>query len=213
MVSLIFLKRSIVFPIILFSSISLHCSLKKVFFVLFCFNFSLLFSETLHSVWYISLSTLPFAFLHFSAIYKASSDNHFSFLHFFFLGVVLVTASCTMLWTTAHNSLDYQRKSLEFICQFHCVIKRDLISAIPEHPCRFPFFLTFKSEFCNKKLMIWITVSARSYFWWLYRAPFSSAKNVINLILVLTIWWCPCVVSSLVLLEEVICSDQCVLFT
>ena len=31
LVSLVFLKRSLVFPILLFSSISLHCSLKKVF--------------------------------------------------------------------------------------------------------------------------------------------------------------------------------------
>ena len=31
LVSLIFLKRSLVFPILLFSSISLHCSLKKAF--------------------------------------------------------------------------------------------------------------------------------------------------------------------------------------
>ena len=41
------------------------------------------------------------------------------------------------------------------------------------------------------------------YFCWLYRAsPSLAAKNIINLILVLTIWWCPCVESSLVLLEE-----------
>ena len=34
---------------------------------------------------------------------------------------------------------------------------------------------------------------------------------MINLIMVLTIWWCPCVQSSLVLLEEGVCYDQCVL--
>ena len=46
----------------------------------------------------------------------------------------------------------------------------------------------------------------------LYRAsPSLGAKNIINLILVLTIWWCPCVESSLVLLEEDGCYDQCVL--
>ena len=33
---------------------------------------------------YVSLS--PFTSLLFSAIYKASSDNHFAFLHLFFLG-------------------------------------------------------------------------------------------------------------------------------
>ena len=43
--------------------------------------------------------------------------------------------------------------------------------------------------------MIWATVSSQSCFCWLYRAsPSLAAKNIINLILVLTIWWCPCVV-------------------
>ena len=51
--------------------------------------------------------------------------------------------------------------------------------------------------------MIQATVSFRSCLCWLYRAsPSLAAKNVINLILVLTIWWCPCIESSLVLLEE-----------
>ena len=48
--------------------------------------------------------------------------------------------------------------------------------------------------------MIWATVSSRSCFCWLYRdSPFLAAKNIINMISVLTIWWCPCVESSLVL--------------
>ena len=45
--------------------------------------------------------------------------------------------------------------------------------------------------------MIWATVSSWSCFCWLYRAsPSLAAKNIINLILVLTIWWCPCIESS-----------------
>ena len=60
--------------------------------------------------------------------------------------------------------------------------------------------------------MIWATVSSWFCFCWLYRAsPSLAAKNIINLILLLTIWWCPCVESSLVLLEEGVCYDQCVL--
>jgi len=60
--------------------------------------------------------------------------------------------------------------------------------------------------------MIWATVSSWSCFCWLYRAsPSLAAKNIINPILVLTIWWCPCVESSLMLLEEGVCYDQCVL--
>ena len=39
------------------------------------------------------------------------------------------------------------------------------------------------------------TVSSWSCFCWLYRAsPSLAAKNIINLISVLTIWWCPCAV-------------------
>ena len=58
--------------------------------------------------------------------------------------------------------------------------------------------------------MIW--VSSQSCFCWLYRAdPSLIAKNMVNLILVLSIWWCPCVESSLVLLEEGVCYDQCIL--
>ena len=41
--------------------------------------------------------------------------------------------------------------------------------------------------------------------------PSSAAMNIFNLISVLTIWWCPCVESSFVLLEEGVCYDQCVL--
>ena len=60
--------------------------------------------------------------------------------------------------------------------------------------------------------MIWATVSSQSCFCWLYKTSTSlAAKNIINLILVLTIWWCPCVESSLVLLEEGVCYDQCIL--
>ena len=83
---------------------------------------------------------------------------------------------------------------------------------IPEWPSGFPYVLQSKSEFGNKEFMIWATVSFRSCFCWLYRAsPSLAAKNIINLILVLTIWWCPCVESSRVLLEKGVCYDQWVL--
>ena len=78
----------------------------------------------------------------------------------------------------------------------------------------FLLFLTFfnKSEFGNKEFIIWAIVNFQSYFCWLYKAsPPLAAKNKINLILVLTICWNPCVESSLVLLEEGVWYDQCVL--
>ena len=60
--------------------------------------------------------------------------------------------------------------------------------------------------------MIWAIVSSWSCFCCLYRAsPSLAAKNIINLTSVLTIWWCPCVKSFLVLLEQGVCYDQCVL--
>ena len=59
--------------------------------------------------------------------------------------------------------------------------------------------------------MIWAIVSSWSCFCWLYRAsPSLAAKNIINLISALIVWWCPHVESSLVLLEEGVCYDQCI---
>ena len=47
----------------------------------------------------------------------------------------------------------------------------------------------------HRKFTSWSEpVNSQSCFCWLYRAsPSMAAKNIINLILVLTIWWCPCV--------------------
>ena len=53
---------------------------------------------------YLSFSPLAFTSLFFSAICKASSDNHLAFLHFFFLGMVLIPASCIMSQTSVHSS-------------------------------------------------------------------------------------------------------------
>ena len=44
----------------------------------------------------LSFSPLIFASLLFTAICKASPDSYFTFLHFFFLGMVLIPVSCTM---------------------------------------------------------------------------------------------------------------------
>ena len=88
---LVFLKRSLVFPILLFSSISLHWSLEKAYFLLL----AVVWNSAFRCV-YLSFSPLPFSSLLFSAICKASSGNHFAFLHFFFLRMVLINASCTM---------------------------------------------------------------------------------------------------------------------
>ena len=83
---------------------------------------------------------------------------------------------------------------------------------MPEWSSDFPHFLQFKSEFGNKEFMIWAIVSSWSCFCWLNRAsPSLAAKNIINLISILTIRWRPCVESSFVLLGEGVCYDQCIL--
>ena len=87
LVSLIFLKRSLVFPILLFSSISLHWSLRKAF---------LLFFGTLHSDEFIFTFLLCFWLLFFSQPFVRPPQT--AILLFFFLGMVLITAFHTMSW-------------------------------------------------------------------------------------------------------------------
>ena len=91
--------RTLVFPILLFSSISLHWSLRRAFLSLL----AILWNSTFRCI-YLYFSPLPFTSFLFSAIWKASSDNHFAFLHFFFLGMALITASCIMSWMSIHSS-------------------------------------------------------------------------------------------------------------
>ena len=52
----------------------------------------------------LSFSPLPLASLLFSAIWMVSSDSHFAFLRFLFLGMLLTPASCTMTRTPVHSS-------------------------------------------------------------------------------------------------------------
>ena len=102
--------------------------------------------------------------------------------------------------STDHQTL-YQIYSLKSISHFHCMIIRDFIWVILEWSRGFPYFLQFNSdcnELLNKEFMIWATVNSWSCFCWLYRAsPSLAAKNIISLISVFTIWWCPCVYKVL----------------
>ena len=98
LVSLIFLKRSLVFPILLFSSIYVHWSLRNAFVSLLAILWN-------PFKWvYLCFSPLLFASLLFTAICKASSDSHFAFLHFFSMGMVLIRISCTVSLTSVHSS-------------------------------------------------------------------------------------------------------------
>ena len=119
LVSIIFFKKSLVFPILLFSSISLQWSQRKAFLSLL----AILWNSALR---YLSFSLLPFDSLLFSGIYKASSDNHFAFLYFFFLGVILIPASCIMSQTSIHSSSGTLSYLIPWICcHFHCIIVKN----------------------------------------------------------------------------------------
>ena len=99
LVSLIFLKRSLVFPIVLFSSISLHWSLRTAFLSLLAILWNSVFKWV-----YRPFPPLLYTSLLFTAFCKASSDSHFAFLHFFSMGMVLIPVSCTMSRNSVRSS-------------------------------------------------------------------------------------------------------------
>ena len=100
LVSLVFLKRSLVFPILMFSSISLHWSLRKAFYL------SLQFFGTLHSNGNIFPFLLCFLLLFSQLFVKSPQTSILVFCISFFLGMVLICVSCTMSWTSIHISSD-----------------------------------------------------------------------------------------------------------
>ena len=80
LVSLIFLKRPLIFPILLFSSISLHWSLRKALLL------SLLFFGTLHSNGYIFpflLCFLQFPFIWYTTCEHRSAISNKDYRMFF----------------------------------------------------------------------------------------------------------------------------------
>ena len=74
--------------------------LEEAFLISPCYSFKLCFQMGISS-----FSPLPLASLPFSDICKTSSDNYFTFLYFFFLGMVVIPASYTMSRTSVHSSL------------------------------------------------------------------------------------------------------------
>ena len=97
LVSLIFLKRCLVFPFYCFPLFLCTDPKGRLSYI------SLLFFGTLHSDGSIFAFFLFFSLL-FTAFYKASSDSHFAFLHFFSLQMFLISASCTVSWASVLSS-------------------------------------------------------------------------------------------------------------
>jgi len=87
------LAHSIVFPYF-FALIT-----EEGFLISPCYSLNSLFKWV-----YLSFSPLLLTSCLLSAICKASSYKHFAFLHFFLLGMVLITAFCTMSWTSVRSS-------------------------------------------------------------------------------------------------------------
>ena len=102
-ISLIFLKISLVFPILLFSSISLPCPLRKVFLSLLTILWNYAFRWM-----YLSFSPLSFtSLLYFSLLFSSQvfvRPPQITILPFFFFGMVWITTSCTVSWISTHSS-------------------------------------------------------------------------------------------------------------
>ena len=92
LIILIFLMRSLVLPFLIFPPLFLFVVHWRRPSCL-----SLLFSGTLRLVG-CTFPFLPcFSLLLSSAICKASSDNHFPFLHLFFFGMILFSSLCNIM--------------------------------------------------------------------------------------------------------------------
>ena len=95
LVSLIFLTRSLFFPILLFSSNFLHCLVRKAFLS----HRVILWNSAFRWI-YLSFSPLLLLLFLSQLFVRTPQTSIFAFLHSFFLEMVLITASCTMLQTS-----------------------------------------------------------------------------------------------------------------
>ena len=144
LISLLFLKRSLVFPILLFCSISLHWSLRKAFFSLL----AILWNSAFRCL-YLSFSPFPFASLLFSAICNWLPLQATSL-------PCCISSSWGYFWppppVKCYKPLSIVLQALYLldlipsICFCHCIITGDLILIIPEWSGGFPYFLQFKFD-------------------------------------------------------------------
>ena len=110
---------------------------------------------------YLSCSPLLFTFL-FLAICKAFSNSHFAFLHFFFLGMVLIPVSCTMSQTSIHSSSDtvsiiYNPLNLFLTSTVFTIINPHFLCLLHWQVGSYLLFLIhsalFHSSLCRKRLV------------------------------------------------------------
>ena len=110
LVSLIFLKRSQSFPFSCFPLFLWNVHLGRPSYL------CLLFFGILHSNGYIFPFLLCLSLLFFSQLFVRPPQK--TILPFFFLGMVLITASCTALWIFTHSSSGSLsiRSNLLYLC-------------------------------------------------------------------------------------------------
>ena len=172
----------------------LHCSLKTFLSLL-----AILWNSAFKWI-YLPFSPLPVASLLSSAIWRLSQITILPFCISFSWGW---SWSLSPIQCQEPPSIVLQALCLSFLIPWICLSLwlYSLKGFDLGHTWMvwwFSYFLQLKSDFGNKEIMIWVIVSSRSCFCWLYRAsPHLGAKNIINLILVLTIWWRPWVESLL----------------
>ena len=175
LVSLIFLKGSLLFPILLLSSISSHWSLKKAFLSLLAILWNCAFKWV-----YLSFSPLPFASLLFTAILRSPQTAILPFCIYFSWGWswFLSPIQCHEPLSIVLQALCLSDLILWIYLSPHCIIIRDLIYIIAEWSSGFPYFLQFMSEYGNKEFVIWAIVNSSSCFCWLYRVYPSCLQSM-----------------------------------
>ena len=164
-------------PMLLFSSISLHCSLKKALF----FLLAIFWNSAFRWLYLSFILCLPFLF--FSQLFVRPPQITILPFSFVFLGDGFDHHLLTMLQTSVHISSDTLSDLIPWIyLSLPLYNHKRFDLGHTWWPSSFPYFLTFKSEwkyFDNKEFMIWATVSSLFFFFhWLYRASPSSAALI-----------------------------------
>ena len=161
LVSLIFLKKSLVFNFCCFPPFLCIDRWERLSYL------SLLFFGTLHSDGYIFPFLLYLLLLLFSQLFVKPSQMTilpFCISFFFFLRMVLITASCTISQICIHSSSGTLSDLIPWIHLLLPLYNKGFDLGYTLGTCGFPSFLQLKPEFCNNEFMIWATFSSRSCF-------------------------------------------------
>ena len=76
-----------------------------------CYSLELCIQMNISFLFYFA-----FSFFSFLNYLYGLLRQHFAFLHFFFLGMVLITASCKMSWTSIHRTSSSLSHLIPWIC-------------------------------------------------------------------------------------------------